>query len=74
MKLLLKTMVAAVAGLAGAGVVLAVLIPALFEAGYVTVGSNTVSWTIGGVVVGCVALAVIRPWRYVLSASSRKSS
>jgi hypothetical protein len=72
MKPLFQTIVAAVAGLAAAGVILAVLVPALVEAGLLDVGSNAAAWTVGGVIAACVAVAVLRPWRHLTASSDRK--
>lgn len=72
MKHLLYLVVEAVVGLALAGLILAVLLPALVEAGYLRVGSQSASWIVGGVIAACVALAVLRPWKYLSTSSGQK--
>lgn len=59
----LKTVADLMIGLAIAGVVLAVLLPLLTDAGYFTVGSQEGLWIIGLVIGTCIALTVFRPSR-----------
>lgn len=63
----LKTLVELMIGLAIAGVVVAILLPVLTEAGYFTVGSQEGLWIIGLVIGTCVAVTAFRPGRWGVS-------
>lgn len=60
---LFQALVGVVAGVAAAGVILAFLLPLLIRGGHLTIGSAAGLWIVGGIVVGCVVLALLRPWK-----------
>jgi len=63
MKRFFDIVVGAIVGLAIAGLILAILLPALVDAGYLGIGSGAAAWTIGSVIAVSVAVMVWRPWR-----------
>ena len=59
----LKTLAGIAIGLAIAGMVLAVLLPLLIKAGYLTLGSDAGIWIIGLVIAASVLLTLFKPRR-----------
>ena len=59
----LKTLAEIAIGLAIAGMVLAVLLPLLIKAGYLTLGSDAGIWIIGLVIAVSVLLTLFKPRR-----------
>ena len=59
----LKTLAEIAIGLAIAGMVLAVLLPLLIKAGYLTLGSDAGIWIIGLVIAASVLLTLFKPRR-----------
>jgi hypothetical protein len=62
MKRILRLALEGLAGVALAGVLLALLLPLLVRSGYLAVGSPAGLWIIGGVITLCVILVAVKPW------------